>query len=75
MPFGRDAPRSLDFILAQLIRKIRLPHSAQLLNESERAISRERLKRYLTATSQSLSDAVSLYELSRAEQNQAIEAE
>ena len=52
-----------------------MPHSAQLLNESERAISRERLKRYLTATSQSLSDAVSLYELSRAEQNQAIEAE
>ena len=62
MPFGRDAPRSLEFILAQPARKIRLPHSAQLLNEIERAVSRERLKRYLAATSQSLSDAVSLYE-------------
>lgn len=43
-------------------RKIRLPHSPQLLNEIELAVSRERLKRYLAATSQNLGDAVSLYE-------------
>jgi hypothetical protein len=39
-----------------------LSHSAQLLNEIERAVSRERLKRYLAATSQNLSEAVFLYE-------------
>jgi hypothetical protein len=39
-----------------------LPHSAQLLHEIERAVSRERLKRYLTATAQNLGEAVSLYE-------------
>ncbi len=39
-----------------------MPHSAQLLREIERAVSRERLKRYLAATAQNLGDAVSLYE-------------
>ena len=39
-----------------------MAHSSQLLVEIERAVSRERLKRYLAATSQHLGDAVSLYE-------------
>lgn len=39
-----------------------MPHSPHLLTEIERAVSRERLKRYLTATAQNLGDAVSLYE-------------
>jgi hypothetical protein len=39
-----------------------LPHPPNLLTEIERAVSRERLKRYLAATSQNLENAVSLYE-------------
>jgi hypothetical protein len=39
-----------------------LPHSPQLLTQIELAVSRERLNRYLAATSQDLSEAVSLYE-------------
>jgi hypothetical protein len=39
-----------------------LAHSTQLLQEIERAVSRERLKRYLTATAQNLGEAISLYE-------------
>ena len=39
-----------------------MPHAPQLLTEIERFISRERLKRYLAATTQNLEDAVSLYE-------------
>jgi hypothetical protein len=39
-----------------------LSHSPQLLTEIERAISRERLKRYLIATAQNLVEAISLYE-------------
>lgn len=37
-------------------------HSAHLLTEVERAVSRERLKRYLAAPAQNLGHAVSLYE-------------
>jgi hypothetical protein len=43
-------------------RRIPLHHPPDLLTEIERAISRERLKRYLAATAQNLEDAVSLYE-------------
>jgi hypothetical protein len=39
-----------------------LPHSPRFLAEIELAVSRERLKRYLAATSQDLGEAVQLYE-------------
>ncbi len=62
MPYGRDSPRSLTRIVAQPSYETPLPHSPQMLKEIERAVSRERLKRYLVATSQDLERAVSLYE-------------
>jgi hypothetical protein len=62
MPFGRDSPRSLNCILSQQSSEIQLAHSPQLLKEIERAVSRERLKRYLAATSQDLDRAIFLYE-------------
>jgi hypothetical protein len=42
--------------------EIQMAHSPQLLKEIERAVSRERLKRYLAATSQDLDRAIFLYE-------------
>jgi hypothetical protein len=65
MPFGRDAPRSLDH--HNNCRSITMStsgfqYTAQFLVSIERTVSRERLKRYLAATQQDTVKALELYE-------------